>query len=83
MSKPIRELTRSELDRALAQAHKRSMELVDAMIAAGRGHERPSDTRGKADELSQRVNAAADSEQALRAEAARRMAWHGSHHRIK
>lgn len=75
-------LTRAELERALAKAHALSMALCDEMIAAGRGHERPSETRTKADKLAQRVNAAAQAEQALRDEAARRQAWHGSLHRI-
>lgn len=75
-------LTRAELERALAKAHALSMALCDEMIAAGRGHERPSETRTKADELAQRVNAAAQAEQALRDEAARRQAWHGNLRRI-
>ena len=80
--RPVADLTRAELERALGKAHALSMALCDEMIAAGRGHERPSETSQLTDPLAQRVNAAAEREQALRDEAARRTRWHGSLHRI-
>lgn len=62
----------------MAAADKACSALVDAMIAAGRGHERPTETCKLADPLALRYTAALERYTALGEERRRRMEWHGS-----
>lgn len=77
MPKPIELLTRAELHRAMEKAHAAWSALIDEMIAAGRGHEMPTVTRTKSDDLSKRFIAALDHDSSLRAELRHRMEFHG------
>ena len=70
-------MTRAELERAMLIAGKKAMVICEAMIAAGRGYEKPSETRTKTDPLSIARNVAADWEAALYAERERRLTYHG------
>lgn len=76
-------MTRAALDRAISKADAEHSQVLDAMIAAGRGHERPSETASKSDALSVRFNASLARCGALQSELSRRMAYHGTAHRIK
>lgn len=75
-------MTRKQLQAAAAKAHKRHLAACDALIAAGRGNERYTDTRAKDDELSRAHTVTADACAVLETERRRRMEWHGSEHRI-
>lgn len=81
--KPVRTLTRAELQRALDLADRQHMAVIDEMIKAGRGHETPSETARRDDPLSLRFNAAAERSRELYAERSRRMAYHGNEHRTE
>lgn len=79
----VENLTRAALRAAIDKADAESSALCDALIIAGRGHERPSETRAKTDDLSMRYIAAADRCAALYGERSRRVAYHGTEHRIR
>ncbi len=83
MSRPMSELTRAELVRVEERSDRVVRRYVDEMIAAGRGHELPSQTARKDDPLSKLYTAAMEHGAGMAAEKRRRMAWHGSLHRIK
>lgn len=85
--KPVTELTASELQRAYARESARGSELASRFIAAGRGHERPSDARaaiaaGSADPLTVEYVAHLDAFSGIVDEMRRRERWHGSLKRI-
>lgn len=82
MTKPLQDMTRAELRTASDRAHKVYMRASDALIAAGRGTEQISETYGKGDPLSRALVNASETCRFLNAERERRMAWHGSEHRI-
>jgi hypothetical protein len=70
--KPPREMTPSEINRALESLYKRSSANSKAFIAAGRGYERPSDYQTKNDPLSVQAREISDRQRALLAEIERR-----------
>ena len=82
LSELVADMQPAQLTRALAKARAESDAICDALIAAGRGHERPSETRTLADPLALRWQANARTLDTLNAEHARRMEWHGSLKRI-
>ena len=75
-------LTESELRKAIAKVAVESSTICSAFIDAGRGFERPSETRLKSDPLSVKWQDCAQKGDTLRAEENRRRAWHGSLKRI-
>lgn len=76
--KALHDMTRSELEREAAKADKLYSAILDEMIAAGRGHERPSETRMKKDSLSLRFIASLCLCQDFVQESRRRMEYHGN-----
>lgn len=66
-----------KLEAALAKARAEGTKLNEEMIAAGRGTEKPTETRGKTDDLSQRVNKSHELERSLQEEVKRRQRYHG------
>lgn len=66
------DMTAGEINKALDRLDRERSHLADAFIAAGRGGERPSETRKKADPLALRHNELADAYLALRMEVERR-----------
>jgi hypothetical protein len=66
-------MTAGEINRELDQLDKKNGELVDALIAAGRGHERYDDTARQGDPLSKRYVACSDRMVALHSEIETRM----------
>src|SRR5271170_369908 len=52
MLKDVRLLTAGQINRELDALEAKASKLCSKMIACGRGHERPSDTRAKNDPLS-------------------------------
>lgn len=81
--KPLRELTRAELERVEARSDRTCRRYCDEMIAAGRGHELPSETAKKTDPLSRLYHAALELGADIAAEKRLRMEWHGSLHRTR
>lgn len=79
----LRDMTRAEIERASDEAHKACFALCDEMIAAGRGHERPSETALKDDELSLRHTTALRLAHDIAAECRRRMEFQGNLHRTR
>lgn len=80
--KQVDKMLRSELQRALDRCDAAYSRLIDELIAAGRGEERPVDTMRKDDDLSRRYRETAQRWQVLRAEKDRRLEYHGSLHRV-
>lgn len=78
MAKALGDMSASELQAAYDRASAHSSKLGKEMIDAGRGYEKPSETRGKSDELAKRVNEASDRFNAVVAEMDRRKKYHGS-----
>jgi hypothetical protein len=78
LSIPPRELSPSQLSRAMALVSAESSRICDEFIAAGRGHELPHETRHKTDPLSLRCIACWDQYSTLRSERDRRMTYSGS-----
>jgi hypothetical protein len=62
----------SQVNRELDALERRSTKNTDDFIAAGRGHERPSEYLQKADPLSREARAIFERQSALRAEVERR-----------
>lgn len=62
----------SEINRELDALERRSTRNTDAFIAAGRGHERPSEYLKQDDPLSRAARAIFERQSALRAEVERR-----------
>lgn len=81
--KPARDLTAPQLRARGEMLGKRGAEINAAFIAAGRGHERPSDIRGKSDPLSVRFNEQLAAVCEVSDEQARRMRYHGTLQPIK
>lgn len=79
--KPLRDMTRAELERCKAKADAVRREVIEEMIAAGRGHERPSETRLKTDALSLRYMESAFVDQDIADECRRRIDFHGNLHK--
>jgi len=71
-------LTEKNLVASIAKADAVRSALCDELIAAGRGHERHSDTAAKSDPLSLRYLAASAAYVALSDERRYRMTYHGS-----
>lgn len=65
-------MTAGAINRELDRLDAKSSAIIDALIAAGRGHEPASETMRKDDHLSLRYRANADRRFELRAEIARR-----------
>lgn len=65
-------MTAGEINRELDALDKRNDKNTEAFIAAGRGHERPSDYLGKEDPLSREAAAIWERRKNLRAEMERR-----------
>lgn len=78
----LADMTRAQLHAAMKRADKLHSKACDAMIAAGRGHELPSETLRKDDALSLQYRAAAEATHAAYGERTRRLAWQGTEHRI-
>jgi hypothetical protein len=76
--KAARDLTGPQLRARGETLGRRGAEINAALIAAGRGHERPSDIRGKTDPLSVRFNEQVAAVCEVADEQRRRMAWHGT-----
>lgn len=76
--KPARELTAAQLRARTLTLSDRLLQINDEFIAAGRGHERPSDIRGKTDLLSFAWIECADALREARDEQVRRLAWGGT-----
>ena len=75
-------LTESELRKAIAKVAVESSTICSAFIEAGRGYERPTETRLKTDPLALRWKECAARSDVLNTEANRRKEWHGSLKRI-
>jgi hypothetical protein len=80
--KPAKDLTPAQLRARGEMLSKRGAEINAALIAAGRGHERPSDIRGKSDPLSVAWQECVAAVCEVSDEHARRMRWHGTLRRI-
>jgi hypothetical protein len=76
--RPARELTGPQLAGRLEMLSARSRQVNDEMIAAGRGLDRPSDIRVRADPLSVRWQECADAYREASDERARRISYHGT-----
>lgn len=83
MAKSFPEMTESEIRKAWDKVRAAGSRLCDEMIAAGRGLERPSETRLLTDELAVRVNAHSVVHCDIVAEMRRRETYHGSLKRIR
>ena len=81
--KPLTELTPAELERRKRSIARRSEIINDAMIAAGRGFEKPTETRTKTDALSARWRECSDAWIAVVAEEQRRITYHGNTRRTR
>jgi hypothetical protein len=81
--KPIEQMSAAQLDKAITKADSAHMVNVDAFIAAGRGHERPSDIRLLSDPLSLAWMKTSATSTALYQERSARMAYHGKLSPIK
>ena len=71
-TKDPRCMTASEINRALDRVDKQGTKLNDQFIAAGRGHERPSDIREMTDPLAKKFLRNMDEHGSLRLEISRR-----------
>lgn len=76
-------MSATQLEKTTEKADKAHMALVDKMIAAGRGHEKPSETRTKDDALSKEFNASMERVGELSQERQARLTYHGKLHPIK
>lgn len=72
MKKTIACMTAGEINKALDRADRASSKLTDEFIAAGRGYERPSETRTMSDPLAQRYKQLSDERSELNNEISRR-----------
>jgi hypothetical protein len=70
--KPIEEMTAGEINKRLDRLDRQSSELTDEFIAAGRGHELPSETAKLDDPLARRKNQLFTEHSALHREIERR-----------
>jgi hypothetical protein len=74
---PHAHLSEEKLETLYKKHNEESPQLGSEMIAAGRGLEKPSETRTKNDPLAQRVNAGADRHAKIVEEMQRRRRFHG------
>ena len=74
---PHADLSGPELTRRYEKNLKEGSQIGQEMIAAGRGYEKPSETRTKTDSLSQRSNANSDRHNSFVEEMRRRERFHG------
>jgi hypothetical protein len=74
---PHAHLSETKLETLYKKHNEESSQLSSEMIAAGRGTEKPSETRTKNDPLAQRVNAASDRHAKIVEEMQRRRRFHG------
>ncbi len=81
--KPPSELSPAELTRAIAKVDAESSAICSEFIAAGRGYEKPTETRLLSDPLALRWKACATKGAELRAEWDRRMIYSGTLKRIR
>jgi len=76
-------MTEGQLRKADAKAETECLLIIEAMIAAGRGHERQSETMTKTDPLSLRFIANTNTHCDIVTEMRRRKEYHGSLRKIK
>lgn len=81
--KPLPTLSETQLRKAISKAEMTAFAICDEMIAAGRGHERASETLKLSDPLALRYRENARILRELRGEAEARQEWHGSLKRIR
>jgi hypothetical protein len=72
------DLSASKLQAAYSKQQAENSQLNSEMIMAGRGYEKPTETRTKSDSLAKRVNAASDRHNALVEEMRRRQRFSGT-----
>lgn len=72
MKQPIECLTAGQINKALDKLAQASSKLTDDFIAAGRGHELPSETRTKSDPLARKYSDIQDARSRLEIEIALR-----------
>ncbi len=75
--------SKAQLESAIAREDKLMNVLIDEMIAAGRGHEKPSETSLKRDSLSLRYNKVRAKQSELEFERRERLTYHGKLSPIK
>lgn len=78
MKKTLSQLSARELLAKQEKARELASSICSELIASGRGHEKPSETRTKTDELSLRWLANSRECADIGAEVERRKTWHGS-----
>lgn len=83
MAKPLSEMSERELESAYKKESDTGSKLTDEMISAGRGTERPTETRTKDDELSRKYNSHMDRMQAIVGEQRERERYQGNRKPIK
>lgn len=83
MAKPLSEMSERELESAYEKESDNGSKVTSDMIAAGRGSEKPSETRTKDDALSRRLNEHFDRMRSINDERAARMRYHGNLKPIK
>lgn len=81
--KSLSDLSPAQLSAAEKKADLAHSKLIDEMIEKGRGHERPTETRGKSDDLSKRFMASLNHSSDIAFEKRRRMEYHGSLRAVK
>ena len=77
MAKPYKDMSGPELQRVYDASDRGRSKLLKDMISAGRGYEKPSETRTKNDALAKRVNEASDKHWAIMREMNARKEYHG------
>lgn len=78
MAKSVQELTAAQLSAAIEKADAAHSLIIDEMIDAGRGHEKPTETIKRDDPLSQRMRESFERFSVLHGERDRRMTYHGN-----
>jgi len=78
MAKELKDMSGTELRRTYEKEQAVGSKLNRRMIDEGRGHDRPSDIRGKTDPLSREMNEHFDRHGAIVSEMRQREQWHGS-----
>lgn len=83
MPKPLSEMSERELQSARDKSNAESSKVTSEMIEAGRGTEKPSETRTKNDALSERWKKVMDRHNEIVDEERKRQTYHGSLKPIK
>jgi hypothetical protein len=78
MAKALDLMSARELQDAYDRSSAKRSKLNTEMIEAGRGYEKPSETRTKTDDLARRVNEEGERFDAITREMDRRKTYHGS-----